>query len=330
MQRAAALTAALLGALLVSLLGQLASGARAQDYPDRPTRIIMPAVPGGVLDVLTRALGEQVRLTLGQPWIVENRPGASGSVGLQACTQAAPDGNTLCATTGEAMSVTPHYEPKLYERYRTLVAVTQFVTAPGVVYAHAALDAKDLKQFVALARAKPGQLNYSSWGLGTSGHVLFEWLKRANGIDIVHVPHRGSNEAVAEVVAGRIDASYMAMGYLMPHVRSGAVRPLASLGDERSGLLPDTPSFGELGIAFPYKGGWFGLLAPEGTPLAMRARVAAAVRTALDDPGLKARFLDPQGYKAVGSSPEDFAAKLRAEYTHGAEVIRFTGIKSVD
>jgi tripartite-type tricarboxylate transporter receptor subunit TctC len=306
----------------------IATGAFAQPYPNKPIKIIVPYPAGGVLDTLTRAISEHARVALGQPWIIENRMGASGALGLQACAQSEPDGYTYCPVTAEALSVTPHFDPKLAERYKSLIPVTQFVAADGVIYAHPSLKANTLRDVVEYARAHPTELSYSSWGPGTSPHLLFEWLKKTNNIEILHVPHKGSAEAAQEVIAGRLPLSYIAVGFVMPHIKAGNLKPLAVIGDERSAMLPDTPALGELGIPFPYKGAWFGLMAPEGTPIELRERIAAVVKEALDKPELRARFLDPQGYKVVASRPDAFAVHIKAEFESGAEIMRITGIKA--
>jgi tripartite-type tricarboxylate transporter receptor subunit TctC len=314
--------------LAVAIAMGCAVSAWAQSYPARPIRIIVPYPAGGVLDMLTRAISEHARVALGQPWIIENRMGASGALGLQACATAEPDGYTFCPVTAEALSVTPHFDPKLAERYKSLVPVTQFVSADGVIYAHPSLKANSLREVVDYARAHPTELSYSSWGAGTSPHLLFEWVKKTNNIEILHVPHRGSAEAVNEVIAGRLPLSYVAVGFVMPQIRAGNLKPLAVIGNERSAMLPDTPALGELGIPFPYKGAWFGMMAPDGTPIELRERIAAVVKEALNKPELRARFLDPQGYKAVGSRPDEFAAHIRTEFESGAEIMRLTGIKA--
>ena len=305
----------------------LCGAAHAQPWPNKPIRIIVPYPAGGVLDTLTRAIGEHARATLGQPWIIENRVGASGAVGLQACATAEPDGYTFCPITGEALSVAPHYDPKLYERYKSLSPVTQFVTAPGVIYAHPSLQANDLREAIAYARQHPGELSYSSWGPATSPHLLFEWLKKTNGLDIVHIPHKGSAEAVSEVLAGRLQLSYVAVGFIQPQVDAGKLKALAVIGDARSPALPDTPSFGELGISFPYRSAFFGMMAPEKTPLELREKIADVVRQALAEPELNTRFLVPQAYTAVGSAPNAFAEFIRVEQTRGADIVRVTGIR---
>lgn len=302
--------------------------APAQTFPDRPIRVIVPFPAGGVLDTLTRAIGEKARVTLGQPWIIENKAGANGSLGMQQCAQAEPDGYTLCSVTAEAFTILPHFDPSLYERYKSLVPVTEYLTAPGVIYASSGFPAKDLRDVVAAAKAKPGDLSYSSWGPASSPQVFFEWLKKTQNIDILHVPFRGSMDAVNEVVSGRIPVSYVALGIVVPHIKAGKLTPLAVIGDKRSKLLPETPSLGELGYDFPYKAAWFGMMAPAGTPLAIREKIASAVRAAVNDPELRAKFLDPQDFTAVGSSPEEFEAKVKREYAHGESIVRLTGIKA--
>jgi tripartite-type tricarboxylate transporter receptor subunit TctC len=299
----------------------------AQTYPERPIRVIVPFPAGGVLDTITRAVGEQARATLGQPMIVENKPGAAGAIGLQTCATAAPDGYTFCAVTAEAMSVTPHFEPQLWERYKSLVAVTELVRASGVIYANPALPANSLPEALAIAKANPTELRYSSWGLGTSPNLLFEWLKKKGNVEIMHVPYKGSMDALNDVLAGRVQLSYVVVGFVLPQIAAGKLKPLAVIGDERSPLLPNVPSLSELGFAFPYKKAWFALMAPSGTPLALREKVAAAVNAAINTPALRTKFLDPQGFQPVGSTPQQLEALLKAEFAHGAEIMRVTGIR---
>ncbi|MET0277569.1 MAG: tripartite tricarboxylate transporter substrate binding protein [Pseudorhodoplanes sp.] len=302
--------------------------AHAQSYPDRPIKVIVPFPAGGVLDTLTRAIGEKARSSLGQAWIIENKPGANASLGLQACATAEPDGYTLCAVTAEAFTIQPHFDPALYEKYKTLIPVTEFITAPGVIYASPDFSVKDLRDVVSIARSKPTDVAYSSWGPASAPQVFFEWLKKKQGVEILHVPFRGSNDALNEVLSGRVQVSYVALGLALPHIQGGKLRALAVIGDKRSRLLPDTPSLGELGFDFPYKGAWFGMMAPAGTPLAIREKVAAAVRAAVNDPEFRAKYLDTQDYTPVGDSPADFAAKIKVEFAHGEEIVRLTGIKA--
>ncbi len=309
------------------LASMIASGAcQAQNYPARTIRVIVPYSAGGVLDTMTRAIVERLRPILGQPVIVENKPGASTAIGLQACAISPPDGYTFCGINFESFAIVPHFEPALFERYKSLQPVTQYVSTGGVIYAHPSVPAKDLREFIALARAKPTEFNYSSFGVGTSPQLLFEWLKKKEGIEILHVPFRGAADALNEVISGRVQASYVATGFAIQHINAGTVKALAVLGEERSPLLPNVPSLGELGYPFPYKAAWFGLAAPAGTPDSITETMAAAVRKAVHDPDFKAKFLQPQDYIPVGSSPKEFAAVVRNDNANGREIMRLIGL----
>lgn len=304
-----------------------ASGAsQTQNYPDRMIRIIVPYSAGGVLDTLTRAVAERLRPILGQPLIVENKPGASTSIGLHSCATAPPDGYTFCGINFESFAIVPHFEPALFERYKSLQPVTQYVSTGGVIYAHSSVPAKDLREFIALARAKPNEMSYSSFGPGTSPQLIFEWLKKKQGIELVHVPFRGANDALNEVLSGRVQVSYIATGFVMQHVKAGTLKALAVLGDERSPLLPDVPSLGELGYPFPYKGAWFGLAAPAGTPTAITETIASAVRKVVHEPEFQARFLQPRGFVPVGNTPQEFTTVVRNDNAHGGEIMRLIGL----
>jgi tripartite-type tricarboxylate transporter receptor subunit TctC len=315
-------------ALVVAALVAAIGGAQAQNYPTRPIKVVVPYPAGGVLDSLTRAIGERIRPILGQPWIIENKAGAGGGVGLQSCASSEPDGYTFCAVTVESLTIIPHYDPVLYERFKTLVPVTEFARGLGVAYANANVPARDLRELVALARKNPTELRYSSFGAGSAPQLLYEWLKKSENVEIQHVPHKGAQDALSEVLAGRIQASYVAVGLVMPHFKSGALKPLAVIDTVRSPLLPDVPSMTELGFKFPGMRVWFGLAAPQGTPPEMIEIMAKAVHKAVNDPELKSKFLDPQGFTAVGSSPKDFAAKVKAESAEGAELIQLSGVRA--
>jgi tripartite-type tricarboxylate transporter receptor subunit TctC len=304
------------------------SPAAAQKYPDRPIRIIVPFPAGGATDVVTRAIGERAGATLGQPWVIENRPGASGGIGLHACATAQPDGYTFCLLTADALTIMPHYNPDLYARYSSLVPVTQFVQAPAVIYASKDLPARDMKEFVALERAKPGSLNYASFGVGSPPQLFFEWLNKNQNVATQHVPFKGSNDALAEVMSGRVHASYVALGLIVQQINAGSLKGLAVLGDERAPLIPNVPSLGELGLDYPLKGTWFGLGAPQGTPAEVLNAIATAVRDAVHAADFKAKHLDPNGYVPVGSSPAEFAETVKAGSARGKEVIAVTGLRA--
>lgn len=313
------LAGALLGVALAT------SGAAAQpaatNWPTRPIRVIIPQPPGGVIDNLVRPMAETLRQRLGQPIILDNRPGGNNVVGLEACALAAPDGETFCAVSIEVMSIYPHVEPALYARWASLRPITLIARGAGLMFAHPDVPADDLAGFVRWARGRT-DLNYGSFGEGSSANLLYEWLKSREKLDLLHVPYRGAVESFNETAAGRVQVSYIALGFALPHVQANRIKPLAVLGTERSPHLPNTPSLGELGYDYPYAGGWWGLAAPARTPDAIAERMAAAVRAAVRDPEFRGRYLDPQAYEGVGNTPDEFAALIVAERARGLELVR--------
>ena len=300
--------------------------AQADAWPSRPIRILVPGPPGGVLDTITRSYAEPLRARIGQPFVIDNRPGGNMVIALEAAARATPDGYTICAVTGETLSTYPHIEPALYARYNTLMPVTQMVTSAGVLLVHPSIPANTLPEFVAYARSHP-ELNYGSFGEGSAAHLLWEWIKARDGLQMAHIPFRGAADAMTELLAGRVQAFYVALGFALPHIRAGRAKPIAVLGDSRSRFLPETPCLGELGYEFPYKGGWFGLAAPQGTPMPIAERIAAAVRATSQDPEFKARFLEPAAYEGIGNTPAEFAALVTSERENGAAIVRAAGVR---
>ncbi len=309
-------------ALLALLL--VAAPAGAQEWPQRPVRVIVAYPAGGVLDVITRAVMEPLREKLGQPVVVENRSGGNGYIGLEACARE-QDQHTFCAVTIEVMVFHPFVERENFPRIASLQPVTQFTRGGGVIFANNDVPVRDLREFVGWARQRPGQLNYSSFGMGSTPHIVMEWLKATERLDMTHVPYRGSPEAMNEVIGGRIQLSYTGMGFALPQIRAGRVKALAVAGDRRWPQLPDVPSLRELGFDYPYAGGWFGLVAPEASAPATRRRMAAAIGEVVRDPAFRTRVLEPQAYEAIGNTPDEFAGVLAAERERGAALARLAG-----
>jgi tripartite-type tricarboxylate transporter receptor subunit TctC len=318
----------LLGAAIGALFLSAPAAAQRADaaWPTRPVRIIVPQPPGGVLDTLVRSLGESLRAQLEQTIVVENRPGGNNVIGLEACATAAPDGYTFCGVSIEVMSTYPYVQPTLFARYASLQPVTQIATSPGVLLAATSVPPGNLSDFVRWAKGRSG-LNYSSSGEGSSQHLLWEWIKARDGIAMEHVPFRGVSEAISELGAGRIQASYVALGFALPQIQAGRMRPLAVLGSARVPQLPDTPSLGELGYDFPYTGAWWGIAAPHGTPAPLLDRMAKAVHAVVADPAYRERVLAPQAYQGVGNSPAEFAAIIEEERRRGADMVRLSGVR---
>lgn len=308
-------------------LGLAVAAAQAQtaDWPRRAMRIIVPQPPGGNLDILVRAVAEGLRADLGQPVVVENRPGGNGVIGLEACAVAPPDGTTFCAVNIESMTTVPHIEPELFARYASLRPVSQLATSPAVLLASTEAPAGDLRAFIAWARGRPG-LNYGSSGQGSAQQLLWEWLKARENFAMEHVPFRGIADAIRELAAGRVQASYVALALAVPLAREGRVRALAVLGSQRIPELPDTPSMAELGYDFPYTGPWWGLAAPGATAEPIVQGMAAAVRRVVRDEGFQARVLSPQFFRGVGDTPAEFAAMIERERDRGAELVRLAGL----
>lgn len=299
----------------------------AQSYPTRTIHVIVPFPPGGVLDGITRQVTERLRTVLGQPVVLENKGGAGGTIGLEACRRAAPDGYTFCAVTVEQVTSRAWLEPDQWEKYKDLSPVTQLVQSKGVVYARADLPANTIDELVKLAAAQPGKLNYASFGHGSSPHLFYEWLNAQKKIDIYHVPMKSAGDIMNETIAGRMDLSYVTTGFARPQIEAGKIKALAVLGAKRSPLLPNVPSLGELGLDFPYEGGWFALMAPPGIPAPVMKTFHDAVRTVLASEDYKQKFLLPQAYEAIGNMPEEFTTVLKRDREKAEELVKTANAK---
>ena len=308
------------------LAAALATPALAQtSWPTRAARIIVPQPPGGALDILIRAVSEGLRGELGQPFVVENRPGGNSVIGLEACATAAPDGTTFAAVNIEVMTTMPTAEPELYARFASIEPVTQIASAPAALVASPEVPVKDLREFVAWARGRRG-LNYGSSGVGSSQQIVFECIKARENLDLEHVPFRGLADAIRETMANRVQATHSALAPLMPHILARRLQPLVVLGTAAHPDLPGTPSMADLGYDLPYGGPWWGLAAPPGTPAPIKVRLAAAVRAVVTNAEFRARVLGPQFFDGIGSTPAEFAAVIQRERIAGADLLRLAGI----
>jgi tripartite-type tricarboxylate transporter receptor subunit TctC len=314
-------------ALLSAALATPALPALAQgEWPTRPVRIIVAQPAGGNLDILVRAVADGLRQVLGQKFIVDNRAGGQGVIGLEACANAAPDGTTFCAVNIENMSTAPHVLPELYARYASLRPVTEIATGQAVLVGSLEVPAgATLRDFVAWARGRPG-LNYGSSGVGSAQQLVWEWIKAREGLQMEHVPFRGISDAFRELVAGRLHASYGGLALAMPLIREGRIRALAILGSERVADLPDTPSMAELGYDYPYAGPWWGFAAPGGVRDDIVARLAAATRRVVRDEEFHRRALAPHYFSGVGSTPQEFAALIARQREESVELLRLSGL----
>lgn len=297
-----------------------------QVYPNKPVRIIVPFPPGGTTDIVGRTIAENLSGSWGQSVIVENRAGASGTVGVDAAAKSAPDGYTLVLGVTGPLTIMPGINPQLpYDPLRDLVPITLVAAVPSVIAVHPSVPARDLRELIALAKSQPGKLSFASGGTGTSVHIAGELLKSMAGIDILHIPYKGGAPALNDVMGGQVSMIIENMPQLLPHVRAGKIRALAVTTQERSAALPDLPAVAEILPGYAATT-WFGLLAPAGTPQDIIKKVQADVAKIVTLPGVKER-LASLGAEVIASTPDAFAAHLRSEKLRFAKVIKDAGIK---
>jgi tripartite-type tricarboxylate transporter receptor subunit TctC len=308
------------------LLFLFASGAPAQSYPTRAVRVLVGFTPGGGTDIMARFLTPRLSDYLGQQFVVENRPGAATNVATEMVAKAAPDGYTLLFTTSALAINASLYKNLQYDALRDLAPVSVLAESPNLLVAGPGVPAKTLGELVALAKAKPGALNYSSAGSGTSQHLAGELFKVRTGTDIVHVPYKGTAPSLAGVMSGDVQFSFANVPAILAHVRSGRLRALAVSGTRRSELMPDVPTMKEAGVAGVEVTVWYALLAPAGTPREIIATLAGASMKAARSPELKPRLIE-QGAEPIGSTPEEFGKLLREEIAKYAEAVRISGAK---
>ncbi|MGH2397036.1 MAG: tripartite tricarboxylate transporter substrate binding protein [bacterium] len=311
-------------ALAVLLL--VAGTATAQTYPTRPVRLLVGFPPGGGTDILARVLAPRLSETLGQQFVVENRPGATTNIASDLVARSAPDGHTLLFTTSSLAINASLYKNLTYDALRDFAPVSVFAESPNLLVAHASAGA-NVRELLAQAQAKPGAMNYSSAGSGTSQHLAGELFKSRTGAAIAHIPYKGTAASLTAVIAGEVHFSFANVPAILGHVRNGRLRALAVLAPQRSGLMPEVPTMKEAGVDGVEVSVWYALLAPAATPReVVRALNDATVRAARS-PDLRQKLVD-QGAEPVGNSPEEFAKLLREEVARWAEVVKISGAKA--
>ena len=299
----------LLAALLLSVM-PLAS---AQNYPTKPVRIVAPFPPGGGLDLVARALGQRLSAVFGQSIIIDNRSGADGMIGTEQVAKAPPDGYTLLISSTGPMVINPALNLKMpYDTVKDLAPVTLVVVQPLCLVVHPSLPVKSVKELVALAKAKPGQLNYGSGGIGNGAHLAGELFKLATSTDIVHVPYKGAAPAVVDLLAGQVQIMLNSIPVMLPQIRAGKLRALAVGADHRMAILPEIPTMHEAGVSSFDANSWYGFFAPAGTPRDIVARLNAESARILRSAEMR-DFMGQQGADAIGNTAEEFAAHIRAE-----------------
>ena len=309
---------------LALLLALLALSAQAQNYPNRPVRILVPLAAGGGMDAVTRGLAVSLTESLGQSVVVDNRPGAGSNVSLEILASAAPDGHTLMM-----LSATTVIYPLLYESrfdiVRDFAPVSQ-VTAQGyVLVVHPSIPAKTVPELVKHARANPGKLNYASSGIGSPIHMTTELFNIATDTKMVHIPYKGMGAAYTDLIGGRINLSFATIISSQPHVNGGRLRALAVSPGKRAPAMPDIPTLQETGVKVVVVN-WYGLVAPKGTPKPVLDRVLAETLKAVGSPEMQKRLI-ADGSEGIGSTPAEFAKHIRAEHALWSSVIKKAGIK---
>jgi tripartite-type tricarboxylate transporter receptor subunit TctC len=319
-------TATSLGALALGAIA-LPSRARAADYPAKPIRIVVPYAPGGTTDIATRMVGEPLARALGQPVVVENKPGANSIVGAGAVAASPPDGYALAMVIGAHAANATLYAGRLpFDPVAGFAPVSHVVTAPLVLAGSARLPARTLGEFIAHAKARRGSINYGSSGVGAAAHLTMEDLKLRTGIDMVHVPYRGTQPALQDLIAGNIGALFDTYSTLKPQFDAGTIRPLGIASAKRAGFAPDIPTFAEAGVPDFVSSTWCMLLAPAGTPSPVVERLSAEVARIVRDPAMAARF-EALGFEPVGGTPDEARAFLGSEIARWGAVIRAADVK---
>jgi tripartite-type tricarboxylate transporter receptor subunit TctC len=314
------------GAALGFAIAVFCGDAAAQTWPSKPIRIIVPYTPGGYTDYMARTVGQKLSEALGQPIVFENRPGANSILGVDLVAKAAPDGYTFGTVIG-AHAVNASLYPKLpYDVFKDFTYVSLLSVAPLMMVMNPAVPANSVKELIALAKAKPGQLNFGSSGTGAAAHLTMEMFKTREGISMVHIPYKGTAGVLQDTIGGQVNLFFDVVGPLMPHVRAGKLKAIVVTAKERMVAAPEVPTMAEAGVPDFVSGTFAGYIAPAGTPKEIVNRVSFEVQKILRDPAMREK-LAQQGYEAVGSTPEEFEKFMRDEVPKWAKVIRDSGTR---
>jgi tripartite-type tricarboxylate transporter receptor subunit TctC len=314
---------------LAIALAWSAAGVHAQtNFPAKPVRIIVAFPPGGGTDIVARLLGQKLAEAWGHQAIVDNRAGASGVIGTEAAARSAPDGYTWFMGTMGNLTVNQHLYAKMpVDPQRDFAALSQVVAVHFVAVAHPSLPAKNIRELIALAKSRPGQINYSSSGPGGAPHLGGELLKSMAGINLVHIPYKGSGPSFTDLLGGQVSLTFDSLVQAYPYIKSGKLKALGVLGSKRSPLLPDVPTIAESGVPGYELTNWFGLVVPAATPRDLINRMYGDVSKALAHNDLREK-LQAMGADVVGSTPDQFAAFMRAETAKWAKVIKQAHIRA--
>jgi tripartite-type tricarboxylate transporter receptor subunit TctC len=312
--------------MAAALLTTVVPGAFADDYPNRPVRLIVPFPPGGSNDVVGRLVAVQLSAQLGQQVFVDNRGGAGGVIGTEACANATPDGYTLCIIS-IAHAVNPALHKLNFDPIKSFTPISIFATGPNVLAINPTLPVNSVKELVALAKQKPGELNYASAGLGSFQHLGGELFKLTAGVNIVHVPYKGGGPAMQDVISGHVKIMFSSLIQTTPFIKSGQLKALGTGGIKRSSVLPDVPTIAEAGVRGYVADNWWGLAAPAGLPAPLVEKLYAASQAALKSPELQAQF-EREGAAPVAMTTAEFGEYVKTEIAKWARVVKEGNIQA--
>ena len=310
---------------MLALAAQVPSTAVAQAYPDKPVRVIVVFPPGGSNDVVARIVFQKMSETLGEQFVIENRGGAAGTIGSEVVANSAPDGYTIMVQSATHVA-NPHLYKKLpYDALKDFVGITPLARQVGMLVAHPSLPARSVKEFIALAHARPGEINYASAGNGSFVHLTMALFASVTQSKMVHVPYRGGGPAGTALIAGETQAMIATIGSLFPHIRANRVRPLGVTSDQRTLQFPDVPAIGETVPGYEFTA-WVGCFAPAGTPKPIVDRLNSELQKALADPGVASK-LSTQTLDSIHMTPEQFAQRLKSDYDKYEKVNKLSGAR---
>ena len=306
-----------------------AHSAFAQPYPSRSLQMILPSPAGGVVDALLRSVSQQVGEQMGQPFLVQNRPGGHSTIGMALCAKAAPDGYTLCSTSPDTLSYNPHLFSSLpYDPDRDFTPIIQLVKIHGVIVTSAEMPFGSIRDMIDFDRAKPGALNWGTLGPGSMAQVFLSWINSKGGAGITPVPYKGVNQVIPAMLGGQVQLTYVGLGFVKALIDAGKLKPLAVTGSRRSPVLPDVPTLGEQGID-PGLLSWLGVFAPDGTPKPIIDRLNAEFARALRAPGVQT-VLRLQTLEPVSDTPAEFAEFLKLDRANAGRIFKTVGIRPSD
>jgi len=316
-----------LAKLALALLLLSPALAAADDFPKKPIRLVVPFPPGGPNDIIARVIGQRISEMVGQPVVVDNRPGQGGVLGTDVVAKAAPDGYTVGIVSAGALVISPSMEKVAYDTLKDLAAVTTVATVPEMLVVATSVPAKNMSELVQLAKAEPGKLNFASSGPGSLPHLAGELFKLTAGIDIVHVPYRGAAPAVNDLLGQQVQMTFLDLPVLLPQIKAGTLRPIAIGAHERAITAPDVPTTGEAGLPDLIIENWYGMVAPAQTPAPVIAALNRITTEAMADPTVRQKLAE-QGLTLAPDTPEHFRGFIEEESRKWAKVIKDAGVET--